>query len=438
VAIAAGGEHSLALKSDGTVVAWGNTNFGQTNVPAGMSNVMAIAAGDAHSLALINDGTLVSWGDNTYGQTNTISEGPGLAVKLIAAGGNHSMAALYSPLVQYPVDVSKDLLLIYNSNSIDSFNVCQYYMANRPGVSDANLLGITCPTNEIISPSDYTNYILTPVTNWLATNATRRPSYVILFQDIPSRLDIPSRTGSTTSIQYELHTALPTWSPLITAINMNGTGGTSDCIGYINKLTNMAGTNQTLFISANAAQRGNTNWYFDDAHGAYPSVPIGLEGAEGVESSGVPSSAVTYTPFTNVTHITNGTNVAGYFTWGVNGYLTNTYAIDGTISFNGSNQWYVIATAESFNGQRLTGQGNFLEWFSSGAFGGTSYSNTPVGAISHVDEPDAQADYTFGYFGSWASGKSFAISAWIGQIGTYGPGYTDEDFQAVGDPFVKQ
>ncbi len=147
------------------------------------------------------------------------------------------------------------------------------------------------------------------------------------------------------------------------------------------------------------------------------------------------SSAVTYTPFTTTIHITNGFNVAGYFTWGLNGYLPGTYPIDGTVSFTGSNQWYVIATEESFNGERVTGQGNFLEWFASNAFGGTSYSNTPVGAISHVDEPLAYADNTYNYFGLWASGKCFAICAWAGQIGTYGT-HTDFYFQGVGDPFV--
>ena len=35
VAVAAGGYHSLALKSDGTVVAWGYNYFGQSTVPAG-------------------------------------------------------------------------------------------------------------------------------------------------------------------------------------------------------------------------------------------------------------------------------------------------------------------------------------------------------------------------------------------------------------------
>src|SRR5207237_7354048 len=52
----AGGGHSLALKSDHTVVAWGGNNgFGQTNVPANLTNVGAVAAGGNHSLALKSD-----------------------------------------------------------------------------------------------------------------------------------------------------------------------------------------------------------------------------------------------------------------------------------------------------------------------------------------------------------------------------------------------
>ena len=44
-AIAAGEYHSLALKNDGTVVAWGGNGSGQTTVPPGLSGVAAIAAG---------------------------------------------------------------------------------------------------------------------------------------------------------------------------------------------------------------------------------------------------------------------------------------------------------------------------------------------------------------------------------------------------------
>jgi len=61
-AVAAGRTHSLALKTDGTVVAWGALNSGaKVVVPPGLSNVVAIAAGCDGSLALKSDGTVVGW-----------------------------------------------------------------------------------------------------------------------------------------------------------------------------------------------------------------------------------------------------------------------------------------------------------------------------------------------------------------------------------------
>jgi alpha-tubulin suppressor-like RCC1 family protein len=118
-AIAAGFYHSLALKNDGTVWAWGYNLWGQlgtgnnnnSNVPVKittLSGMTAIAAGGtgasnegSHSLALKNDGTVWAWGWNYYGQlgngTNTDSNSPvqvsGLGgIKAIAAGGWHSLA----------------------------------------------------------------------------------------------------------------------------------------------------------------------------------------------------------------------------------------------------------------------------------------------------------------------------------------------------------
>jgi hypothetical protein len=89
-AIAAGQYHSLALKSDGTVVAWGDDTDGQTTVPTGLSGVIAIAAGGWHSLALKSDGTVVAWGSDFEGETDVPAGLSG--VTAIAAGGNHSLA----------------------------------------------------------------------------------------------------------------------------------------------------------------------------------------------------------------------------------------------------------------------------------------------------------------------------------------------------------
>src|SRR5689334_5851485 len=60
--VAAGALHSMALKSDSTVVCWGSNSFGQTNVPPNLTNIVAISAGATFSLALRNDGSLVQWG----------------------------------------------------------------------------------------------------------------------------------------------------------------------------------------------------------------------------------------------------------------------------------------------------------------------------------------------------------------------------------------
>src|SRR2546425_442158 len=53
VRVAAGYGHNLALKQDGTVVAWGYNNSGRATVPVGLSNnVVSIAAGASHNLVL--------------------------------------------------------------------------------------------------------------------------------------------------------------------------------------------------------------------------------------------------------------------------------------------------------------------------------------------------------------------------------------------------
>ncbi|MDO8873607.1 MAG: hypothetical protein Q7V05_12900 [Methanoregula sp.] len=62
LAISAGITHSLALREDGTVKAWGSNSSGQCGVPKNLTNVTGIAAGDGFSIAVKTDGTVIAWG----------------------------------------------------------------------------------------------------------------------------------------------------------------------------------------------------------------------------------------------------------------------------------------------------------------------------------------------------------------------------------------
>ena len=88
VALARGADHALALRADGTVVAWGDNRYGQTQVPAGLTQVTAIACGSFFSLALKSDGTVAGWG-----HTNSIRPAANLSnVVAISASVWHSLA----------------------------------------------------------------------------------------------------------------------------------------------------------------------------------------------------------------------------------------------------------------------------------------------------------------------------------------------------------
>jgi alpha-tubulin suppressor-like RCC1 family protein len=111
--IAIGAAHGLALRADGTVLAWGGNGDGRLGngrdsgaeptairVP-GLAGVVAVAAGVASSMALRQDGVVLTWGQNGAGQLGLGDEGsrpvptpvPGLAnVRAIAAGGGQAFA----------------------------------------------------------------------------------------------------------------------------------------------------------------------------------------------------------------------------------------------------------------------------------------------------------------------------------------------------------
>jgi alpha-tubulin suppressor-like RCC1 family protein len=93
--VAAGRHFTIAVKTDGTLWAWGRNNFGQlgtgnsadSNFPVqiGNENVWEeIACGFEHAAAIKSDGTLWAWGRNNYGQLgNASSTGSSIPVEVV-------------------------------------------------------------------------------------------------------------------------------------------------------------------------------------------------------------------------------------------------------------------------------------------------------------------------------------------------------------------
>ncbi len=113
ISVASGGDHTIALKSDGTLWGWGSNSYGQLgeapfrgrSYPARIgsdNDWIAIAVGGYHTLALKSDGTLWGWGDNWYGQVGRGTEKDNVTAPTkigndndwtaIAASGQHSLA----------------------------------------------------------------------------------------------------------------------------------------------------------------------------------------------------------------------------------------------------------------------------------------------------------------------------------------------------------
>lgn len=127
VAVSAGVSYTVGLKSDGRVVAAGYSKYGQCDV-SNWKDIVAISAGDYHTVGLKNDGTVVAAGINNDGRCDVSKWKDIVAV----SAGTHNTVGLKSDGTVVAVgNNDKGQCEVQNWNSIIAVSV-----------SDSNTVGL--------------------------------------------------------------------------------------------------------------------------------------------------------------------------------------------------------------------------------------------------------------------------------------------------------
>lgn len=156
IGISAGGEHSVFLKSDRTVLSCGNNSHGQLGdgtmvdksspvLAIGLASITDIAAGYSHSVFRKNDHTVLACGNNNSGQLgdgSLLDKNSAVLVSGLCAGGTTSVESNY---------FESDKISIYPNPNNGTFTITLLEPTNSVRVEVYTSLGALVYKNAIVN-----------------------------------------------------------------------------------------------------------------------------------------------------------------------------------------------------------------------------------------------------------------------------------------------
>ena len=418
---------------------------------SGIMPFISYSSSDESVATVSSDGVVSYVGDGTATITATslASEySPTQVESVTITNTSYDEAEEYEEVtfVADALDPAKHILIIYNADSSDSMALKNYYIANRPGMATANVLGVTgIPDTTSTTVAATITSLMDQIYNWLVANEAEKPiRYAVVMRGIPSRqstmgalvtdlywllYDRGYRTGTSynaasdrfTRYEYPGTTCLPAWLDC---------GSYPASLAYIDKLKAVAdaGGLQADGVTIRGTPVQGDQWYLDEKRSltTYPSILA--DDAAQLLTEGIAAEDITYQSVITGPAITACADCAFFMCWGLYAHGANWPNAD-TVIMSGNSSWWLAASVESFNGMYAHAtHGDPTEFFAADAFGGAAYENTPIGFVGHTAEPWLSGVSSKLYCASWARGWSFAEAAWSGAQ-TY-------NLLVVGDPLV--
>jgi len=379
-AIAAGGSHSIALLTDGTMLAWGYNGFGQlgdgssnnsinpvvvTNAGAtAISNITAISAGQAHSIALKSDGTVLAWGHNFYGQlgdSSTTDRANPVAVTDSVGSTITGVGAISAGLMH--------TLLLKSDNTMLSCGSDQYgqlgfgTLVNKYNPVAVRTTGYATMTNivatsGVVSTADSIPPIVSAPTDIyvLATDVNgtaAAQSTIAVFLGAATATDIVDGSVIVTNDApslFPVGTTTVTFSATDTANNT----GTATARVVIDSAASFYPTNGSTLTTT--SQR--FSWTDTGAQAYYVMISSSVAGGNNLYNSGFLAAGTTSV---NVTGLpTNGGAIyVRYFAWNGAGWTTTDYTYTAAAK--------TATIASPVNGSTLAGASQLFTWVDTGA-----------------------------------------------------------------------